>query len=671
MDIEHVTDLQALGFIVAVIVVSILAFRVIPGTRLPRESRSYTEAEITAYDRSLPKYFLAAMVALAIGGFHAVIKSIPPVYAWLTEAGHGGHMVRDLANTHLVIVIGGTVAASGLLWYVLPRVARRPLHSNLLATWSFWLTVAGAAGFYVSNVVLGLVFGQMNHDGIGYETAKPMLGALRTIPIALSAGIMGVGYWTFTAEILLTVWAARRIGAPKPHGHLLKFFAIGAVGLLVGTVQGVIQVLPDNEAWLHAAGAAGSYIDPIAHAHVNLVTGTLSLVAGLLFWFSTRHGLRPAQRRAENVVFWTMVPGGLAFYATFMVLGWLEGHLITDAGLTYAEAVGRLGPWHSVPLMIAGTLTVAGVWGLLVIAARRYWRGESRGLVGASLVIVSAAALLIGTAQGLIQLLPPVKSFLLAAGESGDAIPNAHAQLNMVGGVIPALLGLAMVEGPTLLGIAVSRELARRVAVLIGAGVAAYYASSVGANIVIGQVWASGGPLGPSIVAESLGGLGMALGATLYTIAFGMLAVRMWRASARYRADGWRDLLASLASHNGDGAGWLQRVPVRNLLAAEAAGAVVGFPGLGWILGGVPLIGLPLVLGGPPIAWALLPLLSSPFGSSPLGWLGLWQSVLIYLLASTMVSVGGLWLTLRLRRRTTSAEGGPVAADLRRSEHRL
>ena len=670
MDIEHVTDVQALGFILAVIVIAFVVYRAIPGARLQHESASYSEAEVTSYDRSLPKYFLAAIAALAIGGIHAAIKSLPPVYAWLTEAGHGGHMVRDLANTHLVIVIGGTVAASGLVWYVLPRIARRPLHSTLLATWSFWLTVAGAAGFYVSNVVLGLVLGQMAHDGIGYEAAKPMLGALRTVPIALSAGIMGVGYWTFTAEILLTVRAARRVRAPKPHGHLLKFFAIGAIGLLIGTVQGVIQVLPDNEAWLHAAGAAGAYIDPIAHAHVNLVTGTLSLVAGLLFWFSTRRVVRPAQRRAENLVFWTIVPGGLAFYATFMILGWVEGHLITDAGLTFAQAVDRLGPWHPVPLIIAGSLTVVGVWGLLLVAVRRYAWGASRDAVGASLVTVSVVALLVGTAQGLVQLLPPVKSFLLAAGESGDAIPNAHAQLNMLGGVITALLGLAMVEGRWLLGMGISRALADRVARFIGTGVAVYYVSAIGANIVIGQVSATGGSLGPALMATNLGGIGMAVGAALYTIGFTMVATRMFRANARYLADGWHGILAWLASHNGEQVGWQRRIPVRYLLSAEAAGAVFGFPGLGWILGGVPLIGVPLVLGGPPIAWALLPLLSSPFGSAPLGWLGLWQSVLIYLVASTAVSVGGLWIALRTRRRSTVGDRRSMAPDLRPSEHR-
>ena len=671
MDIEHITDVQALGFILAVMVVAFVVFRIIPGTRLPDARPTYSEAEITAYDRALPKYLLAAIIALAVGGLHAVVKSLPPVYAWLTEGGHGGHMVRDLANTHLVIVIGGTVAASGVLWYVLPRVARRPLHSTLLATWSFWLTVAGAAGFYISNVVLGIVFGQMSHDGIGYEAAKPLLGALRTVPIAVSASIMGIGYWTFTAEILLTLWAARKVPAPKPHGHLLKIFAIGGIGLFIGTVQGVIQVLPDIEAWLHAAGPAGSYIDPIAHAHVNLVAGTLSLVAGLLFYFSTRRGPRTDQRRAENLVFWTLIPGALALYATFMVLGWIEGHLITDAGLSYAQAVDRLGPWHPVPLMIAGILTVAGVWGFLMIALRRFWRGESRDLVGASLVSVAAIALLVGTGQGLVQLLPSVKSFLLAAGESGDAIPNAHAQLNMVGGMIPALLGLAMVEARSLLGMRVSAELAGRVALFVGAGVAVYYLSSIGANIVMGGVMASGGSLGPALAAANLGGIGMAVGAALYTVGFGTLAVRMWRATAQYRADGWHDLLASLASHNGEPAGWLRQIPVRYFLGAEAASAIVGFPGLGWILSGVPLVGLPVMLGGPPIAWALLPLLSSPFGTGPLQWLGMWQSVLVYLVASTAISVAGLAITLRIRRRSTAAERHPIATELPRAQQRL
>ncbi len=652
MPIDSITDIDALGFVLLVGVIAVLLVRIIPGAKIPPRLPSYTEDEITAYDRSLPKYFLVALVALAIGGLHAVIKDLPPVYAWLTEAGHGGHMVRDLANTHLVIVIGGTITATGLIWYVLPRIARRPLYSNLLATWSFWLTVVGASGFYVSNIVLGLVFGQMAHNGIDYEAAKPIVGIWRILPIAGSASIMGVGYWTFTAEIFLTIWASRKVRAPRPHGHLLKYIAIGGLGLFIGTVQGVIQVLPDNEAWIQASAPAGEYIDPIAHAHVNLVTGTLSLVAALIFWFSTRDGLTDAHRRAENRVFWTMVPGSLLFYGSFMTLGWIEGHLMTDHGSTYAAAVASLGAWHTLPLMIAGILMLAGIWGLLAITLRRYWLGPLRHLAASPFLLVAVIALVLGTTQGLIQILPPVKAFLVAAGEPGDAIPNAHAQLNMLGGAIPALLGVLMIDSQTLLRVQVPRAVAVRVATLVGIGIGIYWDAAMATNVAMGAMTASGGSLSDAVsTIVPFGGMGISIGAALYTAGFSMLALMVWRATREYRSEGWRNLWAWIASYNGEPAGWRKRIPIRYLLAAEAAGAFVGWPGLGWTLSGMPFIGLPMLLGGPPIAWAVLPLLSSPFGDPPLHWLGLWQAVLLYLSASTIVSVAGLYTALSLRRR--------------------
>ena len=210
MHIEHLTNLEMIGAALVVLVLGFLVYRLVPGPPRARPRAHFSEDEITAYDRALPKYFLVGLGALALGGLHAVIKDVPLIYSWLTLAGHGGHMIRDLVNTHLVIVVGGIVTAIGLVWYALPRVARRPLFSPGLASWSFWLTVVGAVGFYLANTVLGVVFGQYAHNGIDYDTAKPILGALRAVPIGMSAGIMGIGYWTFVAEVFLTVWAARR-----------------------------------------------------------------------------------------------------------------------------------------------------------------------------------------------------------------------------------------------------------------------------------------------------------------------------------------------------------------------------------------------------------------------------------------------------------------------------
>ena len=113
-------------------------------------------------------------------------------------------------------------------------------------------------------------------------------------PVGMGAGVMGLGYWCFAATVFLTVFQARLVRVPKPNGHLWKFLATGAAALTVGTVQGVIQVQPANADWLYRAGHAGEWIDPISHAHINLVTGLTMLVAGALFYFAA------AARRAER-----------------------------------------------------------------------------------------------------------------------------------------------------------------------------------------------------------------------------------------------------------------------------------------------------------------------------------------------------------------------------------
>ena len=80
--------------------------------------------------------------------------------------------------------------------------------------------------------------------GWEYQAAKAHLGKWYKVPVGIGAGVMGLGYWCFAANVLLTVFQARLVRVPKPHGHLWKFLATGAVALTVGTVQGVIQVTP-------------------------------------------------------------------------------------------------------------------------------------------------------------------------------------------------------------------------------------------------------------------------------------------------------------------------------------------------------------------------------------------------------------------------------------------
>src|SRR5438874_5066692 len=156
MYLKHLTSLEFLAYfgMFAVAVASI--WSLVPGRAPPVREEPYTGAEIGAHDRKLAKYFVAGGGFLVIGSLHMVVKNLPPAAEWLARAGYAGHLVRDLSNTHVMIVGGGTLLATGVCWYALPRVLRRPLASNGLAQCAFWFTAVGLLGFYVALVLNGI-----------------------------------------------------------------------------------------------------------------------------------------------------------------------------------------------------------------------------------------------------------------------------------------------------------------------------------------------------------------------------------------------------------------------------------------------------------------------------------------------------------------------------------
>src|SRR4051795_2990292 len=283
MWVRHLTSLQFLTYVAFLAVAVAAVMRFLPGAPAPVRNEPYSEEELGRHDRRLGKYFVAGGGFLVLGGLHMVLKNLPWIAEWLAGAGYAGHLVRDLSNTHVMIVGGGTLISTGLCWYVLPRIVGRPLSSPGLAQGAFWFTAIGLLVFYVALIANGIAMGRLVSSGWDYQAAKLHMGKAYRVPVGIGAGIMGLGYWCFAANVFLTVFQARLVRVPKPDGHLWKFFVTGTAPLTVGTVQGVIQVQPANADWLYNAGHAGEWIDPISHAHITLVTGLTMLVTGALF----------------------------------------------------------------------------------------------------------------------------------------------------------------------------------------------------------------------------------------------------------------------------------------------------------------------------------------------------------------------------------------------------
>lgn len=620
----------------------------VPAAKVPRK-RSYTEAEIAAYDKQIPRYFLAAALALLIGGIHILVKSIPGFWQWLWQAGYGGHLFRDLSNSHIIIVGGGTVLLTGITWYVLPRFVNRPLFSTALASASFWFTLIGVFGFYVAWLVLGLVEGNMVAHGMDYMAAKEALGAWHRVPTRITATIMGLGYWTYVLNVFLTAWAGRHVSR-KPLGYLTKFAVVSAAALFVGTVQGVLQVLPANADWIHNAGHFGEYVDPISHAHINLVTGMMVSLAAFLVFFGPRLSGRQTSKRTANRIFWTLVPGSLVFYFAFLILGLVLGGQANGFGGIQSPALAAfLATNRSLILATAGTMMLAGFWMYFIALWRQLDLGslvkQIREATPTSFWLLSSLALFIGTLQGILQVIPATARIL----DTAEEVPNIHAQLNMIGGVLLALMGLVYLLLPKLAGKEAEKRLRRYSLWGVAGGIAAYYLATLTTGLFrsywlnqgLDNVAAAAklGPIAPALL------LVMGLPLFLGFVAFGMA---IYRATRAYRVQMADDMRQMPARFSGPMPERLKRVPRAAVLGIEFVGGLFGWPGLGWLFAGQAVPAVALMLIGPAIAWALLPMLFSPFTNTIFSQQG-WSVLLIWLPVSALISSTALAVYIRRR----------------------
>jgi heme/copper-type cytochrome/quinol oxidase subunit 1 len=580
---------------------------------------------ITTHDsenHGLPRFFFAAAAALILSATQGVIQRLPGISDWLRDADYGGHMVTNLAHTHITIVGAGTISLTGLLYFVLPKVTRRPLFSTSLTNLSFWGTIIGVFGFYIAMLSIGLYEGAMVHAGWPYQAARDWMGAWHKAPMAITGAIMGIGYWTFVTNVYVTVSrasAARRNGeanAPSDAEFLLaKFFLMGATGLLIGTVQGVYQVLPWMLDWLHKTGEAGHMIDPMAHAHMNLVGGVSVAIMGLLYYFVPRITGRPVfSHRLATLSFGCIVIGVFGFYLSAVTLGAIEGNMVLE-GFTDVEAKEAMGFWH--PFLMATTASIMGVgfWSFIANLFLTVRRGPTsdappdRNL--ARFLVFAAAALLLGTIQGVIQILDVSEEWLEDALPSSYFVtPLSHAQLNMVGFAILSLATMSVFLLPRLLGRPVEYpQRGIQALTVIAMGVTATYvvflsvglaesmaihsgATAAEAREVVGGYW---GRYVLFISAQALLGVG-------YLLYFRHIARTIGGELIRAYFRDFRGRIANAGSQSvrvhpralPESPNMAQRKALITF-AFEAIGGALGFMGMGWIFSGRPFIGIMLL----------------------------------------------------------------------------
>ena len=287
--------------------------------------------------------------------------------------------------------------------------------------------------------------GRLVAHGWDYAAAKAHMGKWYKVPVGMGAGVMGLGYWCFAANVFLTIFQSRLVRVPKPSGHLWKFFATGAAGAdrrhRAGRDPGAAGerrlALPRRP-----RGRVDRPDQPRAHQPRHRADDARRRRV-LRARSDARAGRAPSRGVGEHRASASLLGGSLAFYVVALYLGFHEGRLVVRHGLTpeQAEEATRAAP---VPDHGRRHRDVRGV----LAAARRLlvrsFRRRAAPACGRS-CSPAAAALAVGTLQGPVQAFPAVNELLDRGGDAGDVIVNLHAQLNMLGGLMVILIGAALV----------------------------------------------------------------------------------------------------------------------------------------------------------------------------------------------------------------------------------
>ena len=146
---------------------------------------------------------------------------------------------------------------------------------------------------------------------------------------------------------------------------VLRFLVLSVIHLFIGTVQGVLQTFPGVAQWIREAGPAGHLIDPLAHAHINLVGGVTMGMMGLIYYVLPRVlGRGVYSPVLSGASFWLSTVGVLGFFSSLVALGWVEGSMI-HGGMTHTEALAAVGPVHHILIITTAFLMGFGYWAFI------------------------------------------------------------------------------------------------------------------------------------------------------------------------------------------------------------------------------------------------------------------------------------------------------------------
>ncbi|MBI2842325.1 MAG: cbb3-type cytochrome c oxidase subunit I [Armatimonadetes bacterium] len=250
-----------------------------------------------------------------------------------------GHNILGLLVTPLAVGIG---------YYMVPRIARAPLYSQMLGIIGFWTLLA----FYT-------------HIGAHHLIQAPIPTWLKTVSVIDSFAMM-----LPVATVLINWWYTARGRFSKfLVNPAAKFLLVGSIWYAITCVQGPVHSLASVQRVTHF----NNWV--VGHSHIAVLgfTGFIAL-AGMYYVLPGITGRRIYSEKLVNVQYWLVLVGLIGFFVVLSAAGLIQGQAWLN-GATVYRVIPELKA-YMVLRLVSGLPIIAGAIIGLYNVIMTLFRGE-------------------------------------------------------------------------------------------------------------------------------------------------------------------------------------------------------------------------------------------------------------------------------------------------------
>lgn len=250
---------------------------------------------------------------------------------------------------HNVLGLWFTPVGLAAIYYFLPKVIGRPIHSYYLSVLGFWTL----ALFYNWNGFHHLVGGPFPAWMITVSIVASVMMIIPVVSTAINHHFTMVG----------------QFGKLK-YSPTLRFIVFGAVSYTISSLQGVLS----SVRWFSEVAHFTHHT--VAHAHWGMYAFFTMTMFGSMYYILPRITQREwPSERLISLHFWCTAVGIILYVAPLSYGGWLQGKAMMNATTPFLEVVKITLPWLKFRTLTGLLLAVghlAFFANLIWILARRF-----------------------------------------------------------------------------------------------------------------------------------------------------------------------------------------------------------------------------------------------------------------------------------------------------------